>query len=57
MAQVEKRWINPPGPLDSDGNVPDRPIGRINLVFRFGDPQAGKLRGFGDFKDSLANST
>ena len=57
LAQVEKGWLNPPGPLDSDGKPPDVPSERFNLAFRFGFAQAYKLRGFDDFDDSLANWT
>ena len=57
IEQVEKGRLNPPEPLDSDGNFIHRPLERFNLAFRFGVSQADKLRGCDDFKDSLTNMT
>ena len=57
IAQVDRGWLYPPEPLDSNSNFLSRPSERFNVEFRFGVPQAGKLRGCDDFKDSLANTT
>ena len=55
--QAQEGWPTASRLLDADGNLSEEPDIAITIASRFGLSQEGKLRGRGDLKGPLANTT
>ena len=55
LTQVQEGWLSEPIPISPSGDVVGFSVGDVNLAFRFGVDQNGKLRARGDLRRNMVN--